>query len=277
MPKIYGLYLAGGQSSRMGSPKWALAHTNGKRFIDYATEQLAEHCEQVFISTATQNSEIDLPQICDDQYDTTDVGPLGGLLAAHKYDPEASWLLLACDLPAISASDLETFLSQDGDIIAYKNPIDDVPEATATLYHPNALQKLAPYLSGDSNSCMRNFLETHNLTALKAPSYYALQNVNYPADYTEWQKRSSANYNTPSLSVVIEYYAKLKQDAGMDKTNLETNSITIAGLWEECRFKHNLSLKLPNVKPAANNSFVDWDYELQSGDTIAFMPPFAGG
>ena len=274
---IKGLYLAGGRSSRMGSPKWALTHADGTSFIDYAVTELHTHCGEVYISTATHNPEIPYPQICDDVSGTTNLGPLGGLLAAHKHDPTASWLLLACDLPAMSAENLAPLLKAEGDIIAYSNPIDGVAEATATLYHPSALSKLKEHLTEGSNHCMRHFLDTQNTTVLPAPSYYALQNVNYPADYTEFLRRAEANYKTPQLRITIDYYAKLKQDAGIDKMELTTNSLTVAGLFEECRFKHRLSLKLPSVKPAANNAFVDWDYKLQDGDLIAFMPPFAGG
>jgi len=274
---LYGLYLAGGMSSRMGSPKWALTHANGTTFLDNAITQLSELCEEVFVSTATENSDIPFSQICDDTAGTTNLGPLGGLLAAHKAHPGASWLVLACDLPAMNAPALKQLLSTSGEIVAFANPIDGVPEASATLYRPDSLKNLELHLTTGTNRCMRNFLESGNLTTLSCPNYYSLQNVNYPADYAEWQKRIARNYDTPELSITVEYYAKLKQDAGMDKTTVTTQSISIAGLWEECRFKHNLSLKLPSVKPAANNIFVDWAYELKPNDTIAFMPPFAGG
>jgi len=277
MRPLYGLYLAGGQSSRMGSPKWALNHSAGVSFLDHATEQLEKLCEQVFVSTASHLSDISYEQICDDNSGTSNLGPLGGLLAAHLAHPETDWLVLACDLPAMHASELTQLLNQEGEIVAFANPIDGVPEATATLYRALALKKLKAHLTKGTNRCMRAFLESHNLTTLDCPNYYALQNVNYPADYAEWQQRVAKDYNTPELSLSIEYYAKLKQDAGFEKSRITTRSITIAGLWEECRFKHGLSLKLPSVKPAVNNAFVNWDYKLQSNDLVAFMPPFAGG
>ncbi len=274
---LYGLYLAGGASSRMGTPKRDLAHLDNHTFLQHATAQLAPLCDQVYISTATALPDLPYPQICDDTSNTADLGPLGGLLAAHLAHPDASWLLLACDLPAISTAHLELLTQQSGSIVAFANPIDNVPEATATLYHPGSLAHLHEHLTTGGSRCMRSYIEQQDLTVLPAPSYAALQNVNTPQDYREWQARAAQNYDTPEITLTVEYYAKLRQDAGTAQATVTTRSVTLAGLWEECRFQHNLSLKLPSVKPAVNNSFTPWDYQLQPDDLVAFMPPFAGG
>jgi len=279
---LYGLYLTGGQSSRMGSPKWALDHLQGQRFVDHSTEQLAHLTEQVYLSTASPLDSLNplsLEQICDDQYDTVDLGPLGGLLAAHRAHPEASWLVLACDLPAVSSSDLALLLAaatDTDDAVAFRNPIDGVPEATAALYRPSALRQLEEYLTL-GHRCARKFLDALMLRAIDAPSPYMLQNTNYPADYQEWRARAEAQYALKSAQITVEFYAKLKQDAQTNQASVNTSSYTIAGLWEECRFRYNLSLKQPSVKPAVNNNFVEWNHPLNDGDLIAFMPPFAGG
>jgi molybdopterin converting factor small subunit len=52
---------------------------------------------------------------------------------------------------------------------------------------------------------------------------------------------------------------------------------TLAGLWEEVRLRHYFSLDLPHIKAAVDNEFSDWETPLKNYDTIAFMPPFAGG
>jgi molybdopterin converting factor small subunit len=63
----------------------------------------------------------------------------------------------------------------------------------------------------------------------------------------------------------------------MDSDVLHTSVATLAGLWEELRLKHHFSLDLPHVKPAVDNEFAEWTDLISSGQTIAFMPPFAGG
>lgn len=274
MKPLYGLYLAGGKSSRMGTPKWALEHLHGQSFLEAGVECLGHVCDKVYVSTAEENAEIPYPQIIDGE----EIGPLGGILAAHQAYPEASWLVLACDLPAVKGADLRLLIDHAGEAetVAFLNPIDDVPEATATYYTPAGLEHISEAVS-QGQRCMRHALEETVCKTLPAPSPYTLQNVNYPADYTEWQKRAHADYTVKEKRVSLEYYAQLKADAGIEKTTLQTPSYTIAGLWEECRLAHQLSLKQPSVKPAVNNAFVPWDYEVEEGGLIAFMPPFAGG
>ena len=77
--------------------------------------------------------------------------------------------------------------------------------------------------------------------------------------------------------VTVEYFAKLSAEAKMESEMLRTSSATVAGLWEEVRLRHHFSLDLPHIKPAIDNEFADWSATLESGQTIAFMPPFAGG
>ena len=245
METLYGLYLAGGKSSRMGSPKWALEFREGTTFLDHAYEQLDAVCDKVYLSLAEPNVDLAYPQIID----TLDAGLLGGLLAAHQDHPEASWVVLACDLPAVTSADLRTLTENIGDseAVAFLNPIDEVPEGTATYYTSTALKKLTSYIE-NGQYCARHFLDELSLKALPAPTSYTLQNVNYPDDYEEWKLRQQ--HGERQISIEVEFYAKLKQDAGLGRLIISTSSYTVAGLWEECRLHYNLSLKKPNVKPA---------------------------
>ena len=77
--------------------------------------------------------------------------------------------------------------------------------------------------------------------------------------------------------VTVEYFAKLSQEAGMNSEKIRTSAATLTGLWEEVRLRHHFTLDLPHIKPAINNEFADWETPLTASDTIAFMPPFAGG
>ncbi len=264
----------------MGSPKRDLAHLDGHSFLSYACSELSQITDAVYISTAQHIENLSYPQITDEEHGVADQGPLGGLLAAHRVHPTASWLLVACDLPAISANDLQRLIDasaqQEAQAYAFTNPIDGVAEATATLYTPSALAALELFLQ-DGHSCARKFLESLTLHTLSAPSPYTLQNVNHPADYQEWQLRATGGYASPALTLDLEFYAKLRQEAQTAKAQTSTHSITIAGLWEEVRLQYGLSLKQKSVKAAVNNNFVPWDYQLNDGDLVAFMPPFAGG
>lgn len=276
---LYGLYLCGGKSSRMGKPKHSLTHSNGTTFLQHAHATLSSLCERTYLSVADFTTDFPYSIIPD----AREIGPLGGLLAAHKAHPEAQWLVLACDLPAVRKEDLQLLIKHANhstasptEAVAFINPIDSVPEATATLYSSTALKKLPSYLELGKR-CARHFLEELTLSTHLTPTAHTLQNVNYPADYQEWKKRAALDYTTPSRTVTVEFYAKLRQEARTEKITLKTESLTVAGVWEECRLAYNLSLKQPSVKPAINNTFVAWSHELQENDLIAFMPPFAGG
>lgn len=103
--------LIGGRSSRMGRPKHLITGENGKTWIDNTVELLAPFTEQVVLSGAGEvpahlKHLIRLPDLPDLP------GPLTGILAAMRWQPAVSWLLVACDMPNISAPALQWLLGQ---------------------------------------------------------------------------------------------------------------------------------------------------------------------
>ena len=76
---------------------------------------------------------------------------------------------------------------------------------------------------------------------------------------------------------MVEYCGVLREDAGNDAENVETEAATAAGLWEELRMARALSLQLEAVRIAVNDEFQPWSYSLTDGDKLTLFPPFAGG
>ena len=75
-----------------------------------------------------------------------DLGPAGGLLAAHLARPDAAWLVLACDMPAIEAGHLGALVARRDPVragVAWRNPLDGLPEPLCALYEPATLARLA--------------------------------------------------------------------------------------------------------------------------------------
>jgi molybdopterin-guanine dinucleotide biosynthesis protein MobB len=103
--------LVGGRSSRMGHPKHLIIGENGQTWIDNTVELLGPFAEQVVLSGPGEvpdhlNPLVRLPDLSDV------AGPLTGILAAMRWQPAVSWLLVACDMPNISSQALEWLLGQ---------------------------------------------------------------------------------------------------------------------------------------------------------------------
>ena len=94
----YGLVLAGGRSSRMGTDKAMLLKGN-VNLLDNANLCLTNSlCEQVLISRNTA-------QGIRDRY--IDKGPLAGIEAALQHVPNGAWLsILPVDMPLIRHTDI---------------------------------------------------------------------------------------------------------------------------------------------------------------------------
>lgn len=262
----------------MGTPKHQLSY-NGVSLEARAMEALNSVCKKSFLSLPIGEQSEQYAYLNDLE---SDAGPLAGLQAAFHHEPNAHWVVIACDLPNVGGSDLQQLInaiSEGQDAACYLNPYDQVPEGHCTLYSPSAAEKLSQYLA-NGNYCLRHFVESLNRADLSCEENL-LTNLNYPEDFTEWKLQQDLALSEKSeeseKTVKVEYFAKLKQEAGVSQIEVKTSAITTAGLWEECRLRNNLSLKLPQVKVAVNNEFQDWDYQLKAGETIGFMPPFAGG
>ena len=75
----------------------------------------------------------------------------------------------------------------------------------------------------------------------------------------------------------IEYYAILREQRGCKEERVTTAASTPKELYLELQEKHHFSLPIENVKPAINDTFMDWNSELQANDKIVFIPPVTGG
>jgi molybdopterin converting factor subunit 1 len=76
--------------------------------------------------------------------------------------------------------------------------------------------------------------------------------------------------------ISIEYFAILRERAGLDRESLETNTSTPAELFAELKSRYDFPA-MNSIKVAINDEFADWQHPLQDGDTIVFIPPVAGG
>lgn len=107
---VWGCVLIGGKSSRMGRPKHLLPQ-DGRTWLEQTVEKLAPFVGQVVISGSGLVPEklAGLPRVPDAP---GLAGPLAGILAVMRWQPAASWLVMACDLPDAQPESLRWLLEQ---------------------------------------------------------------------------------------------------------------------------------------------------------------------
>lgn len=79
------------------------------------------------------------------------------------------------------------------------------------------------------------------------------------------------------MSIEIQYFAILKEQSGLSSETLEDSFENSSEVYAHLREKHNFTLPQKSLKVAINDEFADWDTPLSPGDSLAFIPPVAGG
>ena len=136
---VRGCVLIGGQSRRMGRPKHLIVR-QGKTWLEWTVERLAPFVDEVVISgrgelvpSLQQLTRIpDIPGLA---------GPLAGVLACQRWCPEATWLVLACDLPELRSGAIAWLLEQRRPGVAAVMPaLQDraSPEPLLACYEPRS-------------------------------------------------------------------------------------------------------------------------------------------
>ncbi|SHL67190.1 NTP transferase domain-containing protein [Hymenobacter psychrotolerans] len=184
-PPVRGLVLAGGRSQRMGHDKGKLAYHHGQEQRAYAAELLAPFCQDVHVSCRPdQATELEYAGLRPLPDTFADLGPLSGLLSAFRLDPNAAWLVVACDLPFLSAATLQHLLENRHPgrmATAFQSPENEWPEPLITIWEPRSYGTLLRFLSL-GYSCPRKSLINSDIELLAAPAPEELRNVNTPEE-----------------------------------------------------------------------------------------------
>lgn len=186
-PRLLGLVLIGGRSSRMHSDKAALVY-HGKPQAEHCLDLLHTHCHQAFLSCrqdqAGQAGFSGFPQI----HDTfLDMGPMSGILSALRAYPGAAFMVIACDLPLLDAASLEALVKARNPsriATAFTGPQNGLPEPLCAIYEPACYPTLLEFL-GRGITCPRKVLMHSSSNLLPPPDLGALVNANDPVAYQE--------------------------------------------------------------------------------------------
>jgi molybdopterin-guanine dinucleotide biosynthesis protein A len=296
---LFGLILAGGISARMQRDKATLDY-HGLPQLDWAYQLVGDVCAATFVSVRPEQRDeptrAKLPQIVDRQPGT---GPIAGITAALLEHPKAAWLVVACDLPFLLPATLEHLLKHRDPTrvaTAYRSAHDGLPEPLCAIWEPSAREPLLAYIAS-GKQCPRKFLINSNAALLTLPDVHALDNVNTPdelraanAQFDATVPRSAQARRVPglrrddaagtpsrSITLRVQYYAVLREQAGRSEETLDTTATTPADLYAELRTRHPFELAPNQLKVAINADFSEWHARLSHGDTVVFIPPVAGG
>jgi len=183
---LNGLVLAGGRSSRMKADKSLLTY-HGISQVEHCYKLLTEWCDDVYLSNRKDQSTLSehrkFPQI-HDLY--PDIGPLGGILSAMQFIPDAAWLILACDLPFIQSSLIKHLVERrvrSKAATAYRSIHEpQMPEPLCAIYEPKS-QSILKESMRQGILCPRKILIHAEVEMLNQSEPGALENINNEEDH----------------------------------------------------------------------------------------------
>jgi molybdopterin converting factor small subunit len=78
-------------------------------------------------------------------------------------------------------------------------------------------------------------------------------------------------------TVLVTYFATLRETAGVAEEQVTTSACTLEGLYTELANRHGFTLPPRHIKASRNLTIVDLEQSFGDGDAIVLLPPVAGG
>jgi molybdopterin-guanine dinucleotide biosynthesis protein A len=180
-----GFVLVGGKSSRMGQDKASLPF-QGKTLVEHVAAAVAEAAGSVtLVGPPDRYQNLGFPILPDRR---PGAGPLGGIYTA-LYAARADWnLIVACDMPGISAEFLKSVLaaaeSSGADCLIPSGPSGQ-PEPLCAVYHSRCLAAICAALDRNVRKV------TDGLAGLRIASWpvadsRVFRNVNTPEERAQY-------------------------------------------------------------------------------------------
>jgi len=182
---LHGIVLTGGKSKRMKMNKAGLNY-HGRTQTEHLFNLLSSYCEKVFVSCRADQANQDpfdsFPQIIDR---LSGFGPIAGILSPMLENPNAAWLVVACDLPFVVQETLSDLIEKRNAFkfaTAYKSTHDNLPEPLCAIYEPKSYANIMR-LMGTGLSCPRKIMINSEIGLLDQIDKKWLDNVNYPEEH----------------------------------------------------------------------------------------------
>lgn len=183
--KLKALILTGGKSSRMGKDKGAIEY-HGKSQVSFLYDLLKDQVDETYISCRSeQKGERHLEgfPLIEDSVEV--FGPSAGILSAFKKDPQASWLVLAVDMPFVNGSTITELIKKRNHkkmATCFHNGEKKWPEPLCAIYEPSIVKNIQHYVEL-GKPCPRKVLMNSDIELLVPLEERVLQNANTPQDF----------------------------------------------------------------------------------------------
>lgn len=185
VPALKTLVLTGGKSQRMGQRKADLVYRSGGQT---EAERIASICEELLpgsvhisVANAAQPPVKDYPNLPDR---FPDLGAAGAICTAFLSDPDAAWLVVACDLPLLEKQQLTALVEarEPGRLAtAYQLASQRFPEPLIAIYEPKAYPRLLQFLAM-GYACPRKVLINSDVKKIVAENEVPFTNANTKAE-----------------------------------------------------------------------------------------------
>ncbi|MEM9527024.1 MAG: NTP transferase domain-containing protein, partial [Bacteroidota bacterium] len=182
-PPLKAIVLAGGKSTRMGTDKSQLIYQNGETELNRMVGICRELGVPTHVSVAAQDQFApgEVPVIVDR---FPGLGPFGAICTAFQQDPDAAWLVLACDLPLFDSETLRRLVAaRDSRQVAtaIKGATKPFPEPLLAIYEPRAYSRMLSFLAL-GYSCPRKVLINSEVALVELADEAPLVNANKPEE-----------------------------------------------------------------------------------------------
>ena len=255
----------------MGRDKASLPY-QGRTQLERAMDLLSDRVSERFVSVRADQVDDPARRAYRPLVDQREnFGPLAGIMAAQAAYPAAAWLVLACDLPQLDGPSLDHLLAHRAPhrlATAFRSSHDGLPEPLCAIWEPLSREPIERYVEA-GGQCPRKFLIRSDVELLDPPNPQALDNINTPAEY--------GAVSPEKRPLRVQYFAILREQAGIREESLTTAARTPRELFAELRQRHPWTLDPAVLRVAVNADFGDWDQPLAANDTVVFIPPVAGG
>lgn len=160
---LIGLVLCGGKSKRMGRDKAFITYHSKPQYAHVA-DLMQPFCDDVYIScNEQQKEEISQYYKCiEDNATLENVGPLTGVLSACRLLPQQSIMVVGCDYPNLTYTELRVLLDareSDIDVVCFKNTNTNFEEPLLAIYEKQCAPLLLKFYKNGGQS-LSEFIKT---------------------------------------------------------------------------------------------------------------------
>ena len=179
---LVGAMLAGGKSTRMGSPKVGLRLPSGKLMGCHnlqLLEQLTDH--QVVLGWPNELLKPPDIHLLDDQH--KNAGPLAGITSLLSSGLGTRYLIIPCDMPLLSVELLGLLVSARANAVSFEAPHDQFHPLPMVL--DANVRQIAEHCLRSSERSLRGFLVRSNVETLPISQEQSkqLQSFNTPGEF----------------------------------------------------------------------------------------------